>query len=336
MRRRRIRIRYAVLLAAGLSAEGALSFVMIPPDAATATRTPAKARTRMNRTRRRTGALEEGSRLLHLGDPRIGSARRRVPVPALFVRNIDLPEAIIFYDVFCDHHGTENNEDWRPLLKQCGECGTAAIVIGGDDGDGGGGGDAAERRDGTSGAAPGVVADLVTLAVQRSVLPPNPKDLLGALDRIVIQPRPFGGSSGFAASRLAEPSRPPMASRTVVIGKTEGHSLAARYAGIRAVSLDEHDDLADAVLSLDDVQSLWLEDLATPGSFWLNPPHPRDEHGNRVNPDRLVAIMERANQESDRDARRVPNESSPEESFVLGETEDESEIRRILADLSPL
>jgi hypothetical protein len=90
------------------------------------------------------------------------------------------------------------------------------------------------------------------------------------------------------------------------------------------------------VLSPQEVQGLWLEDLATPGSFWLNPPHPRDEHGNRVDPDRLVTILENTNRESDRDVNRPPNESGPVESVVREGDEDESEIRRILADLSPL
>ena len=254
-------------------------------------------------------------------------------VSALFVRNIDLPEAIILYDVFGHHHdgGAGENEAWRPLLGQCVECGTAAIVINCGDGD------ATGPSDGKSGAA-ARGTDFVTLVVQGSVLPPNPKDLLGALGRTVIQPRPFGGSSGFAASRLADPSRPPMASRTVVIGKTELHSLAARYAGMRAVSLDEDDDLADAVLSLEEVQGQWLEDLATPGSFWLNPPRPRDEHGNRVDPERLVAILENTNQESDQATSQLPDESNQDESLVRKRkgAEDESEIRRILADLSPL
>jgi hypothetical protein len=243
-------------------------------------------------------------------------------MPALFVRNIDLPEAVIFYDVFGQHGHTDGTrggaEDWRPLLRQCDECGTAAIVLYSSSG----GGDSRRQN----------CLDIVALVVQGSVLPPSPKDLLGALGQVEIQPRPFGGSSGFAASRLADPSRPPLASRTVVIGTSERHSLAARYAGMRAVSLDDHDDLADAVLSSEEAQDLWLEDLATPGSFWLNPPHPRDEHGNRVDPDRLMERLK--NREPDRFLCGLPNESSSREESLREEQDDESEIRRILADLS--
>jgi len=33
---------------------------------------------------------------------------------------------------------------------------------------------------------------------------------------------------------------------------------------------------------LDDYYQLYLEDIATPGSYWLNPPYPRDDEGNKV------------------------------------------------------
>jgi hypothetical protein len=43
-------------------------------------------------------------------------------VAPLFVRNIDLPEALIFYDTF-------DEADWSSLLRQCRECGTVAVVV---------------------------------------------------------------------------------------------------------------------------------------------------------------------------------------------------------------
>lgn len=260
--------------------------------------------------------------------------------PALFVRNVDLPEAIIFYDVM-GHGEPDGDGGWHPLLKQCAECGTAAIVVAGGDGGEEQDDDAAEPgsdrpggSDAPSGAPRGAAADLITLAVRGAARPPNPKDLLGAVGRTTIRPRPFGGSSGFAASRLADPSRPPLPARTVVVGPTERHSLAARLAGMRAVSFDEGDDLADAVLSPTEVQALWLEDLATPGSFWLNPPHPRDQDGNRVDPEQVVASLTKP--EPDRGNRRLPTESGPDGSLQEGTDDESAEIRRILADLSPL
>jgi hypothetical protein len=227
---------------------------------------------------------------------------------ALFVRNIDLPEAIIFYDTF-------ERGDWSSLIKQCAECETAAIVV--ETGQGSLDPELDSRGRGAEGIA---------LWVHGSAAPPNPKDVWDSLARVTIQPKPFGGSSGFGASQVVEPPRPPLPSRVVVIGPTEDHSQAARYAGMRAVSMDQADDLADAVVTAEDLQELWLEDIATPGSFWLNPPHPRDSSGNRVDPEQIISAMEPRGSDRTTPVQRMPG---------FGEPTDE-DVKRILADISPL
>jgi hypothetical protein len=249
---------------------------------------------------------------------RAGKRGRRQIAP-LSVRNIDLPEAIIFYDTF-------EEADWSNLIKQCRECGTAVIVV-------------------ESGTMPTTVkkpcidqgrmlgSGGIALRVQGSVRPPNPKDLCDSLKPVMIQPKPFGGSSGFGASRVMEPPRSPLPSRAVVIGPTTDHSQAARYAGMRVVSVDtssNDDDLADAVLTVEEIQELWLEDLATPGSFWLNPPHPRDRQGNRVDPERVILSGMQDGQEEGADVKTLMRHGS-----MLDEP-SEDDLDRILADLSPL
>jgi hypothetical protein len=114
----------------------------------------------------------------------------------------------------------------------------------------------------------------------------------------------------------------------VVIGPTEEHSRAARYAGMRAVSTDASDGLADAVLEVDEVRELWLEDIATPGSFWLNPPHPRDDKGNRVDPEQIISEVDG---QGPADLKRLAAGREP----LLDDPSGE-DLDHILADLSPL
>jgi len=253
----------------------------------------------------------------------------------LRVRNVDIPEALVFYDVY-------QRGDWSHLLKQCRECDIASVVI-----------DSPYRKDVVTSSsdssqepAPAVAGHSPTLVVEASHNPPNPKDLWNALQSLTVQPKPFGGSSGFAASQGREPPRPPLPSRVVVLGVTIDHSRAARFAGTRVISLHNDDEgsegevgntgtddfLADAVLSLEEVQELWVEDLATPGSFWLNPPHPRDDYGNRIDPERIVAssgLMADASSGQDK-------EDGGTSWFKELDGDDEDELQRILADLSPL
>jgi hypothetical protein len=97
-------------------------------------------------------------------------------------------------------------------------------------------------------------------------------------------------------------------------------------AGMRVMTIHPHkDDLADAYVP--DLDRLCVEDIATPGSFWLNPPHPRDDFGNRVDPYRFTTKMQST----------TKNQSSDDSSTTMGMNEiDPDEFAAILADIDPL
>jgi len=258
-----------------------------------------------------------------------------------------MPEAIVlYYDVIQARSVDDDDESdddprspcWENLIKQCKEYETPFIVIGG------------------MGASTSLFsAQSTVVAYEPESSPPSPKELLRAIESVVIQPDSFGGSSGFGRVQSVEPMRHPMPSRTVVFGSTVDHSRAARCAGMRVVSVvlpptsettDKGDDdhLADAVMELDEVRDLWLEDVATPGSYWLNPPHPRDDEGNRVDPEAIVVAdryynSENENNESNNAEASTTSPPTPSSASTQKEDVDEmddEEMKRILADLSPL
>ena len=85
---------------------------------------------------------------------------------------------------------------------------------------------------------------------------------------------------------------------------------------MRVVSVDQNDLLADAVV---DIIDFGVDDIATPGSFWLNPPHPRDDEGNAVDPYNLAY------------GSPSSSPSSSDDNEI-----DDDQLRAILADLAPL
>lgn len=219
-----------------------------------------------------------------------------LPFKMMMVRNIDLPEALILYgyNAICDPVVADTaREGLSALLQECHEIQTAVIVL----------------LETASGASTTTTAMTATLSEARHFLetvlpehvarpchvflqtqaPPNPLDLLNALSSITVQPRAFGGSAGFGSSQHADPERLVEAKHCVVLTSTVDQTRAARAVGMRVLSVHQDDDLADAVLFSDEID-FWLDDIATPGSFWLNPPHPRDDHGNKVDPYRLVEL----------------------------------------------
>jgi hypothetical protein len=108
-----------------------------------------------------------------------------------------------------------------------------------------------------------------------------------------------------------------------VLATTLEQTRAARLAGMRVISCHDN-DLADAVLFGPDID-FGLDDIATPGSFWLNPPHPRDDEGNRVDPYALAEQMIHAQGDSESE-----NDAAQQEEM------DDDEFDEILADLAPL
>ena len=200
------------------------------------------------------------------------------------VRNIDFPEALIFYD---DHAASvlflKDEETPRPglldLLQECRDVKTPAILI-----------VPSSTTTPTSKYSPEV---LEQLQVFEEVSPPTKAgsspspsmvlSLWNSIQSLTIQPAGFGGSSGFGRKQWADPERSPVPARVVVFGTHPDVCSAARHVGMRVLCLEGtggDDDLADAMI--DDYQNLYLQDVATPGSFWLNPPYPRDDKGDKV------------------------------------------------------
>ncbi|KAL1507075.1 hypothetical protein AB1Y20_007936 [Prymnesium parvum] len=114
----------------------------------------------------------------------------------------------------------------------------------------------------------------------------------------VEAPEGFGGSDGFGRAPGMAYGREPLAARCVVLVTTLQETAAARGAGMRAVALpreeggcvdEELDGVADACLDTlgeeAEVCALRVDDLSTPGAFWLNPPLPRDLDGMAVDPE---------------------------------------------------
>jgi hypothetical protein len=177
------------------------------------------------------------------------------------------------------------------------------------------------------------------LFYEQTVNPPNPKDIMNIIDTIVIQPRPYGGSSGFG-KKLPDPPRHPQCQYTVIIGTTEQHSRVAQYCGTRSLSYDPNDSIADAVL-YDNVIDFTVDDIATPGSYWLNPPHPRDDNCNSVDPYDIIKYYSNRQQQ-----QSIPSSSLSSDSLevpiqtnirsVSNSDEDDMDFAAILADLAPL
>jgi len=214
------------------------------------------------------------------------------------VRNIDLPECLIFYgyDTLVEGDGLDS------LLQECQETNTAVVVI-----------DLEQKKHNNN----------VLKYIPTFQPPPNPRDLYTTITSITIQPRPFGGSSGFG-QKLPDPERPILPQRTVVIASTIDQTRAARYCGMRVLSLNEKDDLADAVI--DDID-FWLDDIATPGSFWLNPPHPRDDHGNKIDVEQIIDMYE---------SNSGTTSTIGKDNDTIINDNDDDRWKAILADIAPL
>ena len=344
------------------------------------------------------------------------------------VRNIDLPEAIVFYGLesMMEHNINDNNDELltlRPgvarLINECVEVGTAALLLSED-------ADETSTRELFQSAydSSGVEASYLNLEkiiegdnqilhfrtlqshflcpptrnysdesnepsnddeddesitfynLQSNGKSPSPAFLLDSLRSVNIDPRGFGGSSGFGRGQWVEPQRSPMMARTVVFiagdwvskngnddnteeierSTVKDRCAASRAAGSRVIYLenlssdenlpvlikDDEDaiSLCDAVIdsfgsdNTREIQPISLDAISTPGDYWLNPPNPRDDHGNAVAIDEIVEFF-RAEREmedviSDSGCVIVDNDDDVDEEM------SEDDITAILADLDAI
>lgn len=207
---------------------------------------------------------------------------------------------------------------------------------------------------------------------------PSPAFLLDSLQSIHIDPRGFGGSSGFGRGQWIEPRRSPMCARAVVFiagdwiddngsavfsgnddverGTVTDRCAAARASGCRVIYLEhlpEQQELKYAVEIQDDTQTMSLCDavistygndnvrdlnqvisldaISTPGDYWLNPPTPRDDMGNRVDANEIVEFFK-----SEWEMEEVLGDAECEVPLEEEEAMSEDEMAKILADLDGL
>jgi len=257
------------------------------------------------------------------------------------VRNIDMVEALIFYgtaSIFypivksSDDTSSESDTggDFLPgvqdLIEECKRDETSVIAI------------LDNSKD-----IPQCSNDDDTIHYKTETSPaPNPKDLWEAIHSIQIQPKGFGGSSGFGR-KAADPERPPLPARCVVLCDTVAKCRAARFAGMRVLCLTDN-ELADGIMNFDsdsgdnaDLEYYWesinMDDIATPGSFWLNPPLPKDDDGNSVNVQSIIQSYEKIERE-EQQQQTDENEDVAFDDDV--DPDDDSRLDAILMDLDPL
>ena len=146
-----------------------------------------------------------------------------------------------------------------------------------------------------------------------------------------------------------DPIRSPLPKHTVVFvhgptSKSRARTSAVRLAGMRSIYIEQEgigscdaDDLADGVVeslgSNDDWETITLDDISTPGSFWLNPPNPRDDDGNRIDLYTIVkTYLNERRESSDVNMNPLEDQIGPTKIDGL----DENEFDSILADLDSL
>ncbi len=260
----------------------------------------------------------------HLGMPQhdidFSSFHPRSTGRLQMVRNIDLVEALIFYgDETIVSRDDDSNMDLldgvQSLLKECQRDDTAVIAI-------------MEENVRTF-----LSKEYPSIHVfPNTHPPPNPKDLWEAIHSIPpIQPKGFGGSSGFG-TKAADPERSPLSKHCVVLCSTEHQCRAARYAGMRVVCMTDN-SLADAVIDTD-WSSLCMDDIATPGSFWLNPPHPRDDMSNAVDVETVIQAYKKL--EGVDESKSSTEEVSTSPTSIFQQELSDTALAKMLADIDPL
>ena len=164
---------------------------------------------------------------------------RNCPIVCQMVRNIDMVEALIFYGTASIFHPTTESNRYNSnnirgtipflpgvdeLIEECKRDDTAVLAILDED---------------TS--IPKSQSDGESIVFKTETFPaPNPKDLWEAIHSITIQPKGFGGSSGFGR-KAADPERSPSPAHCVVLCDTIDRCRAARFAGMRVLCLTDNE-----------------------------------------------------------------------------------------------
>ena len=187
---------------------------------------------------------------------------------------------------------------------------------------------------------------------------PCPAALYDALNTIMIEPKGFGGSSGFGVKNW-EAKRIPLPQHCVVFVSSQSdlgdaavdgsgsisrdRCMAARLCGMRTIYIEEEgqtckaEDLADGIVSSIGTEQDWemitIDDISTPGSYWLNMMTPKDADGYRVNTEDCIKEIMENRQENKLDNIKVCEDGNNIDS--LNEPSEE-ELARMLADIDGL
>jgi len=188
--------------------------------------------------------------------------------------------------------------------------------------------------------------------------------LFDALNTITVEPKGFGGSGGFGVKHW-EAQRIPFPQHCVVfvssasdkgthtfgsIDRRDGSEsishdrcVASRAAGMRSIYVEDEtlactaEGLTDGVVESlgtdQDWEMVTIDDISTPGSFWLNMAQPKDENGNRV--DAEDSIREQIQIRKKRLHANIDIEEKSS-SAMTDDNLDEDEIAALLADIDPL
>lgn len=258
------------------------------------------------------------------------------------VRNIDLVEALIFYGTASIFYPLKNQDERiflpgvEDLIEECKRDETAVIAILDDEKD------LLLQREQDDNT-------IVVFKTETSPAP-NPRDLWDAIHSVEIQPKGFGGSSGFGR-KAADPERSPSPPHCVVLCDTVDKCRAARFAGMRVLCLTDN-DLADGVMNFAsgndenaDLEFYWesinMDDIAMPGSFWINPPLSKDDEGDRVNVLSIIEAYEEIEKEKQQQPEEKPSSSTTNEDILLNsddpdDGDDDEYLKAILMDMDPL
>lgn len=125
--------------------------------------------------------------------------------------------------------------------------------------------------------------------------------------------------------------------------------IASRLAGMRVIYIEDEgigactaEDISDGIVEdLDDpVQEINLDSISTPGSFWLNMALPRDESGDRIDPDAYIGTFVSERLKLQEQGAKNSKENTPEtkenDVAYVDDGLDEEDIQNILLDIDPL
>jgi hypothetical protein len=187
---------------------------------------------------------------------------------------------------------------------------------------------------------------------------PCPAALLDAIHTIKIEPKGFGGSSGFGVKH-SESKRSPLPQHCVVFVSSSSNSkdeqtniyriddgsgslsrdrcIASRLAGMRSIYIEDEpfscsaEDVCDGIVQSYGTKEDWsmvtIDDISTPGSFWLNMAQAKDEQGFKVDSKSIITSMVE---------RRLGVMKSVDSKSLERNATQDIDIEMLLKDIDPL